>query len=314
MASGPRGSSDAVLRQRCLKDFHDFHQFRYALEASEWMCEEKVFNIFSKDYADRLQLVDIVLGLEETEKFFKTIPENMRDYSVYDSLLTCYAKSPKTLDKAEATFEKMRDLGFLFKPSPFQSMINLYGRVNKKHMVKKLEREAIENNVHMNKNTDVLSLCRTYKGGMYSVLNHIKKRGKMMDDECLSRISYLLEINDLQGAEKLFEEWKPVGTELDIRIPNLLISRFSAEGNRSKVVELVDSTRRKMVEMHLWTLKFWSTVLVFSGGLLVTVGYIVGCNVWLLREYPIISVPFCLYLVLKHPIMFGSLCYYVVTR
>ncbi|EOA36727.1 hypothetical protein CARUB_v10012452mg, partial [Capsella rubella] len=153
--------------------------------ASEWMCEEKVFNIFSKDYADRLQLVDIVLGLEETEKFFKTIPENMRDYSVYDSLLTCYAKSPKTLDKAEATFEKMRDLGFLFKPSPFQSMINLYGRVNKKHMVKKLEREAIENNVHMNKNTDVLSLCRTYKGGMYSVLNHIKKRGKMMDDECL---------------------------------------------------------------------------------------------------------------------------------
>ncbi|VVA90809.1 unnamed protein product [Arabis nemorensis] len=92
-----------------------------ALEASEWMCEQRVFNVFSEDYAARLRLVETVLGLEEADKFFKSIPENMRDYSVYNTLLGSYTRSEKTLDKAESTFETMRDLGFLLKHSPYNS-------------------------------------------------------------------------------------------------------------------------------------------------------------------------------------------------
>lgn len=102
---------------------------------------------FSEDYAARLHLVETVLGLEEAEKFFESIPENMRDYSVYDNLLKYYTRSKKTLDKAEATFEKMRDLCFLLKPSPFNLMISLYGKLKKKNMVKKLQHELMENKV-----------------------------------------------------------------------------------------------------------------------------------------------------------------------
>lgn len=126
------------------------------------MCEQRVFHIFSDDYGARLHLVETVLGLEEAEKFCKTIPENMRDYSVYDTLLRSYTKSEKTLDKAESTFEKMRYLGFLLNPSPFHSMISLYGNIKKQDMVEKIQCELKENNVEaenlMEKN--VLSLVK----------------------------------------------------------------------------------------------------------------------------------------------------------
>ncbi|EOA37755.1 hypothetical protein CARUB_v10012579mg [Capsella rubella] len=85
-----------------------------------------------------LHLTETVLGLEETEKFFKTIPSNMRDYSVYSTLLTSYTRSEKTLDKAESTFKKMRELGFLWKSSRFNSMISLYSQLGKGNMVDKL--------------------------------------------------------------------------------------------------------------------------------------------------------------------------------
>lgn len=111
------------------------------------MDEERVFDIFPEDYAARLHLVDNVLGLEEAEKFFKTIPENMRDYSVYVALLSSYTKSETTLDKVVALFEKMRELGFLLKPSPFNSMIFLHGKVQNQDMVEKLVREMKETKV-----------------------------------------------------------------------------------------------------------------------------------------------------------------------
>ncbi|KAG2302246.1 hypothetical protein Bca4012_060565 [Brassica carinata] len=133
---------------RCfIKNLRDSNQFSKALEASEWMGEQKVFDIFAEDYAARLYLVDHVLGLEEAEKFFESIPVNMRDYFVYSTLLNSYTRSEKTLDKAEATFEKMRELGFLLKPSPFNSMISLYGQLKNRDMVENLVREMKENKV-----------------------------------------------------------------------------------------------------------------------------------------------------------------------
>ncbi|KAG5383444.1 hypothetical protein IGI04_034914 [Brassica rapa subsp. trilocularis] len=133
---------------RCLiKNLLDSNQFSQALEASEWMGEQNVFDIFAEDYAARLYLVDHVLGLEEAEKFFKSIPVNMRDYFVYSTLLSSYTRSEKTLDKAEATFEKMRKLGGLLKPSPCNSMISLYGQLKNRDMVENLVREMQEQKV-----------------------------------------------------------------------------------------------------------------------------------------------------------------------
>ena len=68
----------------------------------------------------------------------------MKDYTVYSTLLSSYTKSDKHLGKAMETFEKMRELGFLMKPSPFNSMLSFHTQEN---MVEELLREMEENNV-----------------------------------------------------------------------------------------------------------------------------------------------------------------------
>ncbi|WZZ16462.1 hypothetical protein YC2023_109551 [Brassica napus] len=139
------GSRMRVSELKCLiKNLHDSNQFSKALQVSEWMDEKRACNIYAEDYAVRLHMVDVVLGLEEAEKFFKNIPENMKDYTVYATLLSSYTKSDKHLGKAKATFEKMRELGLLMKPSPFNSMFSFHSQRN---MVEEFLREMEENNV-----------------------------------------------------------------------------------------------------------------------------------------------------------------------
>ncbi|KAG2315506.1 hypothetical protein Bca52824_018628 [Brassica carinata] len=51
---------------------------------------------------------------EESEKFLDKVPENLRNESMYTALLKSYAVSgKKDLDRAEAAFKKMRELGLL---------------------------------------------------------------------------------------------------------------------------------------------------------------------------------------------------------
>ncbi|KAL0705415.1 hypothetical protein Bca4012_071840 [Brassica carinata] len=139
------GSRMRISELKCLiKNLHDSNQFSKALQVSEWMDEKGACNIYAEDYAVRLHMVEVVLGLEEAEKFFKNIPENMKDYTVYATLLSSYTKSDKHLGKAKATFEKMRELGLLMKPSPFNSMFSFHSQRN---MVEEFLREMEENNV-----------------------------------------------------------------------------------------------------------------------------------------------------------------------
>ncbi|CAN6912608.1 unnamed protein product [Brassica oleracea] len=111
------------------------------------MSSHRVYTLFPEDMASRVLLMDTVLGLKEAERFFETIPETMKDYTVYTSLLTLYTRNDDTLDKAEAVFEKMRELGFLLKPTPFNLMLSLYSPLKRHDNVNSLLREMEDNNV-----------------------------------------------------------------------------------------------------------------------------------------------------------------------
>ncbi|CAH8260099.1 unnamed protein product [Arabidopsis lyrata] len=50
-------------------------------------------------------------------------------------------------------------------------------------------------------------------------------------------ISSLLKFDDVKGAEEIYGEWKPKGSDFDTRIPCLLISHYSKEGDEVKVLE-----------------------------------------------------------------------------
>lgn len=111
------------------------------------MSKEKICNLIPEDFAARLHLIENVVGLEEAEKFFESIPKNARDDSVYTTLLNSYARSDKTLCKAEATFQKMRELGLLSRPSPYNAMMSLYIALNDREKVEELLREMKDNDV-----------------------------------------------------------------------------------------------------------------------------------------------------------------------
>ncbi|XP_056854578.1 putative pentatricopeptide repeat-containing protein At1g28020, partial [Raphanus sativus] len=131
-----------------IKNLKDSNQFSKALEASSWLCDQKVISLFPEDYADRLDLTEKVFGLKEADEFFeKGIPEKMKGFSVYSTLLNSYTRSYQNFDKAEAIFEKMGELGFLTKLSPFKSMISLYSVLWKRVEIDNLLRKMKEKNI-----------------------------------------------------------------------------------------------------------------------------------------------------------------------
>ncbi|KAJ4878165.1 Tetratricopeptide repeat (TPR)-like superfamily protein [Raphanus sativus] len=231
----------------------------------------------------------------------------MRDYFVYSTLLTSYTRSEKTLDKADATFEKMRELGFLLKPSPFNSMISLYGQLKNRDMVENLVREMQEKKVGFDSTTwnnvlrvyadpskikemetfktrvdeqgiklegsTVVAMARAYvktrsvqkaiemygdvprtQREVYSLWNNYKKEAK--DDGYRTMMNSLLKLNNVEGAEKIFEEWNPEGTKLDMSVPRLLISRYYADGMEQKVDDMLRSIKKKRYGMHMKKLRY----------------------------------------------------------
>ncbi|KAL0695554.1 hypothetical protein Bca4012_062734 [Brassica carinata] len=177
-------------------------------------------------------MLDNVVGLE--------------DGSVNTSLLALYARSDKTLRKAEATFKKMRELGLLTSLSPYNA--KTYAKAG-----------SIEKAIEM------FGVAGSKKE-VYRLWNSECKKNEMLEDDwCLFRnenenlkddiyktvIATLLKLDDVEGAEKVYGKWKPVGPNLDLSIPGLLISRFCAEGNELKVGELINSIRRKRNEMQV---------------------------------------------------------------
>ncbi|KAJ0249467.1 Pentatricopeptide repeat-containing protein [Hirschfeldia incana] len=313
-----------------IKDLCDSKQYSKALEASTWVSERKLYDLFPEDYASRLCLIDNVLGLEKAEKFFKrSIPENMKNYSVYSALLTSYTRSSKTVDKAEATFEKMSELGFLLNSTPFNTMISLYSEIRKRSKVMKLlekmkEKNIEPDNVTMNnvlrvnayvsaiecmekyireweeeikfevRTMDAIAKAYETEGStlkaiemtcskkeVYRLWNEYKKNNvsDMSNEGYRSVIRSLLKLDDVKGAQDIFNEWKPERYEFDSRIPNLLISRYCEEEkyNEVKTRDVMKSSRKKKRGLQF---ELFKDVFIMFTATSFGVG-IVPCMVWL---------------------------------
>ncbi|XP_010418771.1 PREDICTED: putative pentatricopeptide repeat-containing protein At1g28020 [Camelina sativa] len=205
-----------------IKNLCDSNQLSKALEVSSLLCDRKSFNIFPEDYVTRLHLCEKVLGLEEAEKFFeRSIPGNMKDYSVYNTLLTAYTRSGQRLEKAEGVFEKMRELGFLSKLSPYNSMITLYIQLGKQGRAKNLLRVMKEKNIEHDGVT------------MNNVL-------RMYADE-----------GDIETMEKYKREWvnDDEQTKLEMRTTGEMAKAYERAGLLLKAMEI---TRSKREVQRLW--------------------------------------------------------------
>ncbi|KAG2323650.1 hypothetical protein Bca4012_059119 [Brassica carinata] len=122
-----------------ISSLHKFDRFSHALQVSEWMSDQQVYNLSTVDFEIRLLLIAKLRGLEEASNFLDTIPLKKRDFYVHNALLNS-CKTHGSLSIAETTFQKMRDLGLAAtNPKPYNTMLSLYYYTAENHdMVVKL--------------------------------------------------------------------------------------------------------------------------------------------------------------------------------
>lgn len=120
------------------------------------MTDKRYIPLSQVDVASRLRLILRVHGLEQAEKYFNNLPQQLKGFEVYTALLRCYA-SEKSLEKAESVMQKLRDMGFARTPWCYNILLNLYYHVGSKEKFDVLMREMEEKGFY-NDNTFTIRL------------------------------------------------------------------------------------------------------------------------------------------------------------
>ncbi|PHU07729.1 hypothetical protein BC332_24218 [Capsicum chinense] len=106
-------------------------RFLFLCQIYEYINNSKLFSISCGDVAIQLDLVSKDNGLVEEEKYFASIPDNLRTSYACGALLNCYVNA-KSFRKAEGIMQKMRDANVL----TYNIMMKLYvnmGDLDKLH-------------------------------------------------------------------------------------------------------------------------------------------------------------------------------------
>ncbi|KAM5559184.1 pentatricopeptide repeat-containing protein [Rosa sericea] len=305
-------------RVTIIKELRYHKDYVRALEVSMWMSDAA---LLPSDVAIRLDLIAKVQGIEEAENYFNYTPKKLKALQVYHALLNCYARA-KQLEKAEATMQKMRDLGFSRTSLSYNVLLNLYYKTGHRAKFDSLMSEMEENGIGFDRFTygirlsaaaaasdlegidKILAECEsdpkslvswtTYavaangytKAGAvdkalamlkrseeqipsskrqrpayeqlmtrYAVLGKkddtlrlwkcYKEQMKVYNRGYLCIITSLLKSDDIESAEKIFEEWESEPANYDIRIPNTLIGAYTRNGFLDKAEAILSRIRLK---------------------------------------------------------------------
>ncbi|XP_050207332.1 pentatricopeptide repeat-containing protein At2g20710, mitochondrial-like [Mercurialis annua] len=301
--------------QKFIKQLRKYRRYGHALQISEWMTDQGSYQLSPGDVAIRIDLISKVHGVEKAEEYFDSIPDTSRTLQVYGSLLNCYAHS-KNLEKAEAIFQKMKELRFLKTSLSYNVMLSLYSRIGKYEKLDPLMKEMQENgvscdmysyNIRLNAyviSSDIdemekllmkmevdpeitmdfhayvvaangylkaglidkaltmlkrseqlvngsnrrfayevlitLHTAARNKADVYRIWNKLKNIGRFLNSSYLHMISSLVKLDDIDGAEKIWEEWNSGKVLFDIRIPNLMINAYSKKGAFDKAESFIN--------------------------------------------------------------------------
>ncbi|KAL3502724.1 hypothetical protein ACH5RR_037173 [Cinchona calisaya] len=86
------------------------------------------------------------------------------------------------------------------------------------------------------------------KGEVSRIWHLYKKTGSTSNNGYFHMISSLIRLDDMDGAENIFQEWESMNTSYDFQIPNALINAFSKKGLLQKaegfVIRAINSGRK----------------------------------------------------------------------
>ncbi|KDP21919.1 hypothetical protein JCGZ_03057 [Jatropha curcas] len=298
------------------------------------MTDKRFFVRTSVDIALRLDLLSEVHGIQKAEKYFNNIPQNFRVLEVYGALLNCYVRA-KSVEKAEALMQKMRDLGFAKNSLNYNNMLSLYRQTGNFEKIDMLVHEMEENGIAFDNFTFNLLLSAyaavsdiqgmekiitkmesgtkialndtsysaaatgyTKAGLLDKALEMLKKSETLITSKGRSKayeilitqyaaigktdevlriwelykkeekvynkgyvciIPSMLKFDDIETAEKIFEEWECRNLSYDIRIPNFLIGAYCRKGLLGSAETLVDRVVSKGGKPNAFTWYYLAT-------------------------------------------------------
>ncbi|PWA39290.1 Pentatricopeptide repeat-containing protein [Artemisia annua] len=163
-----------------IKLLRNRNRYSHALQLSEWMTNKSYLDQSSGNIAVHLDLISRVRGLEHAEKFFDAMPDLLKNFKVYGTLLNCYSFK-KSLEKAEATMEKMKQLRFMTTHS-YHSMLTLYNKTRNYDKLLKLLHEMDKEGIRYHRTTYYMQLT-AYASfdikAMEKLLGHIEFNSKV---------------------------------------------------------------------------------------------------------------------------------------
>ncbi|KAL7602966.1 pentatricopeptide repeat-containing protein At2g20710, mitochondrial [Lactuca sativa] len=157
---------------RIIKQLRKFSRYKHALQICQWMNDKPYLDVSHKSISVELDLISKVYGLKQAEDYFNKIPNNLRVWQVYGALLNCY-KEAKSLEKAESTFQIMRDLGYS-KSLTYNVMMGLYSTMLQYEKLDLLMDEMEQKGIPIDKFTYAIRL------NAYAKTSEIPKMEKLL--------------------------------------------------------------------------------------------------------------------------------------
>lgn len=179
--------------------------------------EEKLIKCDQFTYTIRLNAYAVALDMDGMEKLLtkmKTDPSIKMDWHAYVSVSKGYIRAGD-MEKALATLKKSEKLIHVRKRKlAYEILMTLYASVGS-------------------------------KDEMYRIWDLCKKNEKFSNVTYVCAISSLAKLDDLDGAQKLWEEWEANRISYDFRVPNMIIASYCKKGlterAESIVQRLIDS-------------------------------------------------------------------------
>ncbi|KAL5730301.1 hypothetical protein ACHQM5_003140 [Ranunculus cassubicifolius] len=169
--------------QSLISTMRKFNRPQHALQITQWMTDQRYFDLNASDVAVRLKLIYNVHGLEHTEKYFNNLSINFKVVETYGALLDCYARE-KLVDKAEAILQEMNTMGFVISSFPYNSLISLYAQTGQQEKIDTLLLEMEKKGIPQD--TYTINILMSYAAasditGMEQILNSTDNPNILVD-------------------------------------------------------------------------------------------------------------------------------------
>ncbi|GAB2282185.1 hypothetical protein Dimus_016736 [Dionaea muscipula] len=226
-----------------VREFRKAKRYELCYEILEWMKENK-YNYGPGQYAVHLDVVSTLKGVAEAEKYFDSLPAEVKDRYTYGALLNSYCRESMA-EKAATLFKEMDKLNFVSHLA-FNTLIAMSLKLGEPEKVSFLMQEMENRNLPVEPFTWILSMQA------HAMMNDIEgierafekiKKGNGIDWTAYSNLAdAYLKIGRLDKAELALEQLEDLVTsKTHTRSAyKFLISFYATTGNSDGVYRAWD--------------------------------------------------------------------------